>query len=456
MQNEYLVGLDIGTSKVTCIISKVNSWQKLEIVGVGNAISEGVSKGAIVNIIKTVEAIKKAVEKAENMAGVKVTNVYVGISGQKIKSHLRHETKILKNNNEPITQADAKAFISDLYRLQLAPGEEILHVIPQEYIIDYELRTDDPVGMCGSRMECNFVILTAPSNAINNIYRCVEMAGLKCDKICLSSLASSSTVLTNEEKEAGIIMLDIGAGTTEMALYKEKILRHCAVVPFAGEDITEDIKTVCKIVKVQAEQLKTRYGSSMASLSPSNEVVEIPGFSGHPSTEISLKSLAIAIQCRLEEIVEFILKEVINSGYNNKIIAGFVLTGAGSNLKYFAEFIKWKTGLNARISAPPQCDFLDEDSKQLVSNPSYSTSVGLLYLALEHLILNKPEPKINAIEEVPVLEEIAEPLKQHEPTNVINKPTPYNPYNDDEEEEEKESKSMFNNIFKTIRKIIEN
>jgi cell division protein FtsA len=307
---DIVVGLDIGTTKIVCMVGSKNEFGKIEILGMGKSESVGVTRGVVSNIDKTVGSIKTAVAEAEAQSGVDIRVVNVGIAGQHIKSLQHRGEKIRHTVEEEIAQVDIDSLIDDMYKLVTLPGEEIIHVLPQEYIVDNEQGIKDPIGMAGTRLEANFHIITGQVTAAKNIYKCVEKAGLKVAELILEPLASSEAVLSNEEKEAGIALVDIGGGTTDIAIFQDQIIRHTAVIPFGGNIVTEDIKEGCTIIKSQAELLKVKFGSALANENQENEIVSIPGLRGRSPKEISVKNLANIIQARLEEIIENVYFEI--------------------------------------------------------------------------------------------------------------------------------------------------
>ena len=381
--SDIVVGLDIGTTKIVAIVGRKNEHGKLEVLGMGKSESIGVSRGVVSNIDKTVQSIKTAVQEAENKSGVDIKVVNVGIAGQHIKSLQHRGIKVRHNIDDEIGQHDINALIDDMYKLVMLPGEEIIHVLPQEYIIDNEQGIKDPIGMAGVRLEANFHIITGQIAAAKNIYKCVHKAGIEVDDLILEPLASSEAVLSDEEKEAGVVLVDIGGGTTDIAIFQDGIIRHTAVIPFGGNSITEDIKEGCGIIKNQAEQLKVKFGSALASESQENEIVSIPGLRGRAPKEISLKTLAQVIQARMEEIIEHIHYEIKNSGYENKLICGIVVTGGGSQLKHISQLIEYVTGMDVRIGYPNE--HLAAGNTEEVTSPLYATSVGLVIKGFDNL-----------------------------------------------------------------------
>jgi cell division protein FtsA len=381
--SEIVVGLDIGTTKIVVIVGRKNEHGKLEVLGMGKSESIGVSRGVVSNIDKTVQSIRLAVEDAEAKSGVDIKVVNVGIAGQHIKSLQHRGIKVRHNVEDEISQNDINALIDDMYKLVMLPGEEIIHVLPQEYIIDNEQGIKDPIGMAGVRLEANFHIITGQIAAAKNIYKCVHKAGLEVEDLILEPLASSEAVLSAEEKEAGVALVDIGGGTTDIAIFQDGIIRHTAVIPFGGNSITEDIKEGCGIIKNQAELLKVKFGSALASESKENEIVSIPGLRGREPKEISLKTLAQIIQARMEEVIENIYYEIKNSGYENKLICGIVVTGGGSQLKHISQLLEYVTGMDTRIGYPNE--HLAKGNAEELTSPLFATGVGLVIKGYESI-----------------------------------------------------------------------
>lgn len=387
--SEIIVGLDIGTTKIVAIVGRQNEYGKLEILGMGKSESLGVTRGVVTNIEKTIQSIKEAVAEAEAKAGVDIRIVNVGIAGQHIKS-LQHRGIIIRHNtDDEIQQSDINRLIDDMHKLVMLPGEEIIDVIPQEYILDNEQGIKDPKGMAGVRLEANFHIITGQVAAAKNIYKCVNKAGIEVENIILEPLASSDAVLSSEEKEAGVALVDIGGGTTDLAIFQDGIIRHTAVIPFGGNVITEDIKEGCGIIKNQAELLKIKFGSALASESQENEIVSIPGIRGRDPKEISLKNLANIIQARMEEIIEHVYYEIKSSGFENKLIAGIVVTGGGAQLKHITQLFEYVTGMDTRIGYPTE--HLAKGNSDEVTSPMYSTCIGLVLKGFEKQEESKPQ-----------------------------------------------------------------
>lgn len=376
MEDKIIVGLDIGTTKICVIVGKKNEYGKLEILGMGKAVSDGVIRGIVTNIDKTVRAIEKAIAEASEQSGIEINVVNVGIAGQHIKSAVHHGGITLENQDDEITIEDIARLTSDMHRIVTPPGSEIIHVMPQDYIVDYEDGIMDPVGMTGVKLEADFHIITAQTNAINNINKCVKKAGLQIENLILEPLASSLSVLSEEEKEAGVCLVDIGGGTTDVAVFYDNIIRHTAVIPFGGNIITADIKQGCMVMEHQAELLKTKFGKAIAEEASPNEIVSIPGLRNRAPKEISIKNLAHVIEARMEEIIELVHTEIITSGYHKKLAAGIVVTGGGSQLTNLSQLFEYMTGLDTRIGYPNE--HLGKSKVDAAKSPMYATTVGLV------------------------------------------------------------------------------
>ncbi|MEO1448692.1 MAG: cell division protein FtsA [Bacteroidota bacterium] len=378
---QIVVGLDIGTTKICAIVGKRNEYGKINILGLGKADSDGVSRGVVVNIEKTVQAIREAVAEAEKHSGIKIEVVHVGIAGEHVRS-MQHKGIITLNNPAfEITQDEASRLHADMFKIATQPGSEIIHVLPQEYTVDNQTGILDPIGMSGVRLEGNFHIVTGQTTAANNIYKCVRRADLEVAELILEPLASSSAVLTEEEKEAGVCLVDIGGGTTDVAVFENNIIRHTAVIPFGGNIVTEDIKHGFKVMKKHAELLKRQFGSALSEAIMDDVVISIPGPRDRPAKEIHKRMLAQVIQSRMEEILEFVLAEIKNSGYEDKLVAGIVVTGGGAQLDHMKQCVEYVTGIDTRIGLPGEhlaSGLVDE-----VNFPMYATGTGLVIMGLE-------------------------------------------------------------------------
>ncbi len=377
---EILVGLDIGTTKIACFVGQRNEHGKIEILGYGKSESVGVSRGVVSNIDRTVQSIKAAVKAAEEDFGAEITLVKVGIAGQHIKS-LQHRGMITRENTEDeISQSNINELVDDMSKLVMPPGSQILHVLPQEFTVDSEPGIKDPVGMAGVRLEANFHIITGDIAAAKNIVKCVSKAGLELDKLVLEPLASSSSVLTEEEKEAGVALIDIGGGTTDIAIFQDGIIRHTAVIPFGGKAISQDISNGCTIMAKHAEKLKCKFGSALSQEMKENELVCIPGLQGRPPKEISLKNLASIIEARTQEIIEHVHYEIKASGFGEQLIGGIVVTGGGSQLRHITQLFQYVTGLDCRVGYPNEHLYEPPSDTNI---PSFSTGVGLVIRGYE-------------------------------------------------------------------------
>ena len=416
MENQIAVGLDIGTTKIVAIIGRKNEFGKIEILGTGKAVSSGVHRGVVNNITQTIQSIQQAVEDAENESNIEIKDVVVGIAGQHIRS-LHHSDYITRPNaEEVIDEEDIDRLKNQVLKLVMLPGEEIIHVLPQDYKIDGQAEIEEPIGMFGGRLEANFHVVVGQVASIRNIGRCIKSAGLGMANITLEPLASADAVLSEEEKEAGVAMIDIGGGTTDLAIFKDGIIRHTAVIPFGGNVITDDIKEGCSIIGKQAELLKTKFGSAWPGENKENEIVSIPGLRGRDPKEITLKNLSKIIHSRAVEIIEEVFSELKNYGYDEpkkKLIAGIVLTGGGAQLLHIKQLVEYITGMDTRIGYPNE--HLASDSEDELSSPMYATSVGLLMKGLEAIEkqnqIRKGEEEVEVSESNEDIEEINE--EQH-------------------------------------------
>jgi cell division protein FtsA len=383
-KSPVVIGLDIGTTKIACFVGRKNEHNKIEIISMGRSESLGVMRGVVSNIERTIQSITTAVQEAQNCkdGNLTIKNVFVGIAGQHIKSLQHRGIYTRRAKDGEISQLDIDNFIDDMYQMVMNPGEEIIDVIPQEYIVDNEPEIKDPIGMAGTRLEANFHIITGQVSNVLNIKKCVDRSGLNTKGIILEPIASAEAVLSEEEKEAGVVLVDIGGGTTDVAIFQDGFIRHTAVIPFGGNVITQDIKEGCTIMQRHAEALKVRFGSALASESRDNEVVCIPGIRGKDPKEITLKNLASIIQARMEEIIELVNYEIKNSGYSKKLIGGIVVTGGGAQLKHLTQLFEYMTGMDTRIGYPTEHLANTNDIKNL-SSPMYATGIGLVLKGFE-------------------------------------------------------------------------
>jgi len=405
-----IVGLDIGTTKIAVIVGRKNEFGKIEIIGYGKVPSIGVKRGVVSNIENTVQSIKEAVAEATLKSGVEIRFVNVGIAGQHIKS-LQHRGSMIRNQTDTeISQQDIDNLCNSIYNLNMSPGEEILEVIPQEFSVDGEHGIRQPKGMIGSSLDANFHIIIGQTAAAKNIYKCVRRADLEVVELILEPIASSEAVLSEEEKEAGVVLVDIGGGTSDIAIFHEGIIRHTSVIPLGGEIITDDIKEGCSIIKKHAEELKIKFGSALASENKDEEIVAIPGLRGRPPKEISLRNLANIIQARMEEIIEHIYYEIKSSGYEKKLIGGIVLTGGGAQMKHIAQLTEFITGLDTRIGYPNE--HLANNVAPEMASPMFATSIGLVIVGSERY--ERERQKIKDLEPAEAVEEVAAKKKSRE------------------------------------------
>lgn len=390
----YIVGLDIGTTKIACIVGEKMPNGKIEIRGYGKAESTGVKRGMVINIEETVDSIKKAVAEASEQSRVEIKSVNVGIAGHHIKS-IQHRGKIVRDNADvEISDRELEKLRQDMYKIGTMPGEAIVNVIPQEYFVDGEnIGAKRPKGMLGHTLEANFHIIIGQTSAVKNIERCIQQAGLKMENMILEPIASASAVLFDDEKEAGVAIVDIGGGTTDIAVFYDSIIYHTAVIPFGGNIITNDIREGCSIVRKHAEEIKVKFGSAIAVENSEDEVVSIPGIRGREAKEISFRNLASIIQARLEEIFELVNIEIQKVNSEHKLGAGIVLTGGGAMMKHICQLAEFKTGMEVRLGKP-NSHLSNETSDDLVT-PIYSTGIGLVIEGIAKYEFDKKKGILN-------------------------------------------------------------
>ncbi len=445
-QNNILAAIDIGTTKIVTIIGYINENGRLDVLGMAKCPSKGVRRGTVLNIDEAVSAIRMTVEEVQKQVGFQIKQAFVGIAGQHIKS-IRNRGSIYRDSYDTeITLADTERLKADMYRIPIELGEEIIHVLAQDYIVDSETGIRNPVGMFGKRLEANFHIVIGDIASARNIERCVDRVGIKVKQMILEPLASSTSVLSDEEKEAGVALIDIGGGTTDIAVFHDETIRHTAVIPFGGNVITKDIMEGCSILGKYAEQLKVQFGSALGDLAQDDKVVTVPGINGRDPKEISFKSLAYIIQSRMEEIVDSALFELENSGCMEKLSAGIVITGGGSLMKNLPQLVKFRSGMDVRIGYPNER--LGNDSTGEINDPMYSTSVGLLlhgHDILQHTVSgaqNKP------LEESHVF--VSATGKEKNEPAVNNERETLEDTDESQEEQKKKTTNLFANFKKTI------
>ncbi len=383
MDQDIAVGLDIGTTKVCAIVASPdeNRPGKLKILGIGKSVSDGLTRGVVTNIEKTVRSIQLAVQEAEAQSGVKISAVTVGIAGDHIQSFQSRGVVAISRPENEITQEDVQRLIEDTKRVALPLDRKIIHVIPQQFIVDGQDGIYDPVGMSGVRMEAVVHIITGLVTAAQNIYKCVQRAGLQVNDMVLEPLASSYAVLDDEEKEVGIALLDIGGGTTDLAVFEERTIRHTAVIGIAGRKVTDDIRKGFGVLTDQAEKLKQDHGFAYEPAVIDNQPILLPGIGGRPPIEIDKKLLCKVIQPRMEEILEFASIEIKRSGYSKHLSAGVVLTGGGSLIKGTSELAKEVLGMPVKIGIPTG---FGAGLIREIENPIYATGVGLVMHELKY------------------------------------------------------------------------
>ncbi len=386
-EQPIIVGLDIGTTKIAAIAGRKNEYGKLEILGFGRANSNGVKHGQVLNIDETIKAIRMALDNCyASNPNLIISEVYVGIAGHHIKSLQTRGDIVRQNTENEITQKEIDQLVADQYKTYIPAGDQIIDVIPQEFAVDNFQNIISPIGYGGVKVGANFHIITGDKNAIKNISRSVEKSGLQTKDLVLQPLASAAAVMGQEDLEAGVAIVDIGGGTTDLAVFYEGILKHTAVIPFGGENITNDIKTGLGVLKTQAEQMKVQFGSALSNEAKGNAFITIPGLRGMPAKEISVKNLANIIQARMSEIMDFVSYHLKQVGLDNKMLnGGIVLTGGGAQLKHLIQLTEYVTGLNARIGYPNE--HLASGQIEELAKPTYSTCIGLIlkgYSDYEH------------------------------------------------------------------------
>ncbi len=372
-----IVGLDIGTTKVAAIAGRKNEFGKLEILAFGRVESAGVSHGVVMNIDQCIRSIEQAIAKClESNPDLDINEVYVGIAGQHIKSLQTRGDRVRTNSDDVISQADIDLLIRDQYKTYIPAGDQIIDIVPQEFNIDSTPNVLEPIGMNGVKIGANFHIITGDKNAIRNIKRCVDKASLTTRDLVLQPLASAAAVMNDEDMEAGVAIVDIGGGTTDMAVFYDGILKHTAVIPYAGVNITNDIRSGLGVLRAQAEAMKVQYGTALAAEANANAYITIPGLRGLPAKEISVKNLAHIIQARTQEILDYVLFHLKQIGLDKRLYGGIILTGGGAQLKHMIQLTEYTTGLGARIGYPNE--HLAGGYAESLMNPMYSTCIGLI------------------------------------------------------------------------------
>lgn len=381
MKKHITVGLDIGTSKVCALVASIAEDGGLEILGIGITESEGLNRGVVVNIEKTVKTIKKVIEQAEQQSGVKINDVVVGIAGDHIEAIQTRGIVGISNANQEVHQSDVDRLLANARNLKIPAERQIIHVIPQEFIIDGQDGITDPIGMSGVRMEAEVHIITGLNTAIKNINTCVERSGINVQQVVLEPFASSRAILTEEEKEVGVALIDIGGGTTDIAVFQENVIRFTSIFGIAGKHVTDDVRKCLGIIANQAERVKREYGHSFEAGIMKDEVFMIPGISGRPPMEVSKKDLCKIIEPRMEEIFEFALNELNRSGYLDKLGAGIVVTGGTCLLTGTEDLARKVFGMPVKLGIPTGISYTGLAPE--VESPVYSTGVGLALYGLD-------------------------------------------------------------------------
>ena len=417
--NKIAVGLDIGTTKVAACVGQRNKEGNIELLGYGDHTSLGVQRGQVINIVQTVEAINHAIKQANNTSGVMIDTVVVGIAGQHINSFQMQGEIKRRDAESEVTKEDVKMLIEDMFKLTVKPGIQIIDAIPQEFFVDDYCDLKDPIGVLGTQLGSVFNIITGNSQHIKNIARCVQKCNLKMEGLVLEPIASSEVVLDPKEKESGVALVDIGGGTTDIAVFYNGLLRHSAVIPIGADVITDDIKTVFKgMIKENAEAIKLKYGSCIPDKSKPDHIISVPGIRGRPPINIQQIELSEVIKARVDEIINRIMGEIKHSDYLKKLGCGMVITGGGSLLNSLKEFTEYKTGMTVRIGNPEEKIIHTQDSK--INNPMYSTALGLMVMGIE-----KEEEDFEAQEETESKEvskvkkekKLKVPVKKKEPSS---------------------------------------
>ncbi|MBC54975.1 cell division protein FtsA [Pseudohongiella acticola] len=400
--SNMIVGLDIGTSKVVAIVGEVKADGSLNIVGIGSHRSRGLKKGTVVNIESTVESIQRAVEEAELMAGCRIHSVYAGIAGSHIRSMNSHGIVAIRDRE--VTRADIDRVIDAAQAVAIPADQRVLHILPQEYIIDSQEGVKEPLGMSGVRLEAKVHLVTCAINAVQNIEKCIKRCGLQTEEIILEQLASSYAVLTEDEKELGVCMVDIGGGTTDIAIFTEGAIRHTGVIPIAGDQVTNDIAMALRTPTDNADEIKIKYACALTQLASAGEMIKVPGVGERPARELSRQALAEVVEPRYDELFTLVKAELQRSGYENLLAAGVVLTGGTSKMEGVIELAEEIFHMPVRIGMPQSVKGLAD----IVRNPIYSTGVGLLLYGMRqlqqqersHHPVTVKEPKISIVERV--------------------------------------------------------
>lgn len=387
--SDMVVAVDLGSTKIYSVVARKNMLGRIEIIGYGKSANEGVIRGVVSNIDKTAKSISDAIDMSEKTSRQEILSIHTGIAGHHIKSISHQGMSYRSNPQDEITSEELEKLKQEISKIALPLGEQILHIVPEEYTVDDQAGILDPIGMFGSKLQCKFHIITGQSSATNNVIRSFEKAGLEIDSVTLNAIAAADSVLSDEEKEAGVVLVDLGGGTTDISIYQEGILKYTASIPLGGSIITKDIKAGCTVTQDQAEKLKVRFGSALAEEVIDNRIITIPGIMGREPKEISEKNLSRIIQARIQEIFEFIMWEIHKSGYENKLVAGIVLTGGAANLKNIELLAEYQTGLPARIGDP--FTFGNSQFEKDVLLPEFAVCLGIIKEAMKSVKAVEPK-----------------------------------------------------------------
>jgi cell division protein FtsA len=377
-ERNLIVGLDIGTSKVAAIVGELTSDGNIEIIGIGSTPSRGLKKGVVVNLESTVQSIQRAIEEAELMAGCQIKSVYAGIAGSHIRSLNSHGIVAIKDKE--VTQYDIDRVIDSARAVAIPADQKILHILPQEFVIDLQEGIKEPIGMSGIRLEAKVHMVTGSVSASQNIVKCIRRCGLEVDDIVLEQLASCNSVLTDDEKELGVCLIDIGGGTTDIAIFVEGAIKHTAVIPIAGDQVTNDIAVALRTPTLNAEDIKRKYACALTQLANIDEFIEVPSIGDRAPRKISTQNLAEIIEPRYEELMLLVQSELRRSGFEELIAAGIVLTGGSSKVMGLIDLAEEIFHMPVRMGGPQNVTGLTE----VVKNPIHSTGVGLLMYGKEH------------------------------------------------------------------------